>query len=188
MVYVLPSNSPICRSRPAWASSTRSMSGRYTWNRSRMSIAIPSSSKPHLPSPVPTPNLRTRARGQRRGLRSAERGDFDRPPLSPAAFGSAYAFGRFLCVSELLSLAISSNSPHTRPARARMARQHHQSQNPPRLQESTFRSSPPLPGWMGPRSCAPWPAPMSSPGARISRPATVGRQHPAQALGAVLAV
>ena len=39
---------------------------------------------------------------------------FDRPPpLNPAAFGSAYAFGRFSCVGELLSLAISSNSPHT---------------------------------------------------------------------------
>ena len=39
---------------------------------------------------------------------------FDRPPrLSPAAFGSAYAFGRFSCVGELLSLATSSNSPHT---------------------------------------------------------------------------
>ncbi len=43
-----------------------------------------------------------------------------------AAFGFADAIGRFSCVGELLSLAISSNSPHTRFG-AQMAVDKHQS-------------------------------------------------------------
>jgi len=71
----------------------------------------PFCSKP-APTP-PTPNLRTRARGQRAVLRRPVLEILTPYPVNPTAFGSANAFGRFLCVGELLSLAISSNSPHT---------------------------------------------------------------------------
>jgi len=57
---------------------------------------------------------RSRARGQRAVYARPNVEILTAPPVNPAASGFADAFGRFLCVGELLRLAISSNSPHTR--------------------------------------------------------------------------
>ncbi len=66
-----------------------------------------------LPPYPPTPNLRTRARGQRRGPAPPRSRDFDPLHLVRPLSVPRMLLGASSCVGELLSLAISSNSPHT---------------------------------------------------------------------------